>query len=156
MPAPNQFNRKDGKIILIILVVWFLFAVGFGFLAPPKFSSESGHGGKKKTADSTLCLNLKAWYDGYNEQYFLNQLPANAIVEYGDIGNDLGITFKDGGKFHIIISKYFNRAPNTAHETLLHEICHVHTWGKEFDAHGPKFQACIDNLYQAGAFNGLL
>lgn len=145
--------KRDGKYILIIIALWL--AVWLIFSLPPR-RSLSGQGGKKKTADSALCLNLKVWYDSYNETYFLNQLPKNTIVEYGDIGNDLGITFKDHGKFHIIISRYFNRAPNTAHETLLHEIAHVATWGQEFDSHGPKFRACLRRLYAEGAFEGLL
>ena len=104
------------------------------------------------------CSALKVWYDGYNEQYFDGMLPRNTEVTYGDLPGDLAVTFKQGGRFHIVIDKETNKAPSTAHLSLLHEACHLATWNvdKSIDGHGPEFRACIDRLYKAGALEGLL
>lgn len=97
------------------------------------------------------CLGLKAFYDTYNASYFGSKLPSNTVVEYGNANGNMAITMKDGGHFRIIINKTFNPVPRAAHETLLHEMCHVSTWQMELDDHGPKFQRCMTKLALEGA-----
>ena len=157
--------KRDGKYILIILAVWFLFAASLNFLRrqtrPVSGQTVSQGGGKKKTAGSPECLALKVWYDGYNTEYFFGALPKDTNVDYGDPGVDseggerMGVTRKSNGHFEIILNKKYTLAPKVAHELILHESCHIIAW-TEFDEHGPRWRDCMDRLYQAGAFEGLL
>ena len=107
---------------------------------------------------ATPCEGLKAWYDGYNEQYFSNLLPSDTVVSYGNAGGNIAITFKDSARFHIVLEQRYNLAPNQAHESLLHEECHIETWSAHdsLDGHGVAWRGCMDRLYKAGAFDGLL
>jgi hypothetical protein len=98
-------------------------------------------------------INLVDWYNGYNEQYFLNQLPA-ARVEWGEMGN-MGITYM-GASPLIVISEKYNPSFREAQMTLLHEMCHVKLSPVlVFDDHGPEFQQCMHNLANEGAFDEL-
>lgn len=104
---------------------------------------------------------LKQFYDGYNEQYFMNQLPADTTVVYGDPGQDrMGVTLPAGDQaFQIIISKKFNPSTKEALATLLHEMCHVkmnvYHIPTDLDGHGPNFTAEMRRLAAAGAFDEL-
>ena len=109
-------------------------------------------------------LKLKVWYDGYNETYFLGQLPKDTIIEYGDpnFGNEasdnMAITIKEGSKFRIILDRKANYTPVVARETILHESCHIEAWDARdsVDGHGMAWHRCMDRLYSQGAFDGLL
>jgi hypothetical protein len=112
---------------------------------------------KHKTADEPLSnKQLQSWYDGLNEEYFMNRLP-RASVTWGDLTalNDMGATMHPEDGFVIIIDRKTNPTTKTAEATVAHELCHVATWGVEFDAHGPKFQSCMVNLANKGAFEGV-
>lgn len=149
--------KRDGKYILIIIALWL--AVSLFFALPPR-RSLSGQGGKKKTV-GVECLGLKAWFDGYNTEYFYGALPKDTTVEYGDPGVDssggerMGATGKTNGHFYIILNKKYTLAPKVAHLTVLHESCHIIAW-TEFDEHGIRWRDCMHRLDLAGAFEGLL
>jgi hypothetical protein len=112
---------------------------------------------KHKTAGEPLSnKQLQAWFDGLNEEYFMSRLP-RAAVTWGDLTilKDMGVTMHPEGNFIIIIDRDTNRTKSTTEETISHETCHVATWDLEMDAHGPKFQACMVNLANKGAFEGI-
>jgi hypothetical protein len=96
---------------------------------------------------------LQGWYDGPNEKYFLNQLPA-AKVKWGDLTaqNMMGFTIRwDEKNFLIVVDRETNPTYSTAEFTIAHEQCHVATWS-EITSHGPKWQACMVRLAEQGAF----
>lgn len=146
--------KRDGKYILIVLAVWVLVMVLFAL--PAHKNPETGQSGKKKTA-AVQCENLKGWYDSYNEDYFLGQLPKDTLVQYGDLGPLVsGITLQSSGQFHIIVSLKLNPTPQEAHFTLLHECVHVKLWNKHLlDDHGIEFQTEMVRLAEIGAFKEL-
>jgi len=111
---------------------------------------------------NSKCDGLMAWYDSYNERYFRNFLPKDTVVVYGDTEklapNSMGATFKDGLRFHILLNPFYTTAPVVAHETLLHEMCHIETWNvhDSLDGHGKAWRSCMNRLYKEGAMEGLL
>ena len=112
---------------------------------------------KHKTAGEPLSnKQLQSWYDGLNEEYFMSRLP-RASVTWGDLTalNDMGATMHPEDGFVIIIDRKTNPTTKTAEATVAHETCHVSTWDLEFDAHGPKFQSCMVNLANKGAFEAI-
>lgn len=104
--------------------------------------------------------NLKQWYAGYNEAYFLGQLPANTVVSYGNPGpGNMAVTFLAGTTFHIVISPALNPTDKEVKITLLHELVHVKLdvmhIPTDFDGHGPAFTAEMRRLAAEGAMDDL-
>lgn len=117
-------------------------------------------GAVPRTALKDDDLNLQSYYAGYNETLFMDQLPKNTVVRWGDLtgmpGNgDMGDTFELGGASLIVVDRTTNPTSRGALMTLIHEMCHVKTNGKEFDVHGPKFQGCMLDVAEQGGFRGL-
>jgi predicted SprT family Zn-dependent metalloprotease len=56
----------------------------------------------------------------------------------------------------ITLDSFYNKANVTAQLSLLHEMCHADTTGKNFDPHGEAWHACMDRLYKVKALEGLL
>jgi|ERR1051326_7635737 predicted SprT family Zn-dependent metalloprotease len=103
---------------------------------------------------------LRKWYTQINEQYFLNALPKDTVIAYGDPGETaMAVTFKDQqGRFHIVMGKEFYGAGVVAKETLLHESCHISVWNvhDSLDGHGLAWHQCMERLYREGAFEDVL
>lgn len=106
-------------------------------------------------------VDLQVWFAGYNEMYFNDALPKTVLVDWHL--NDpryLGLTdYEEHGEYyHIMLNPEYNKSGKTARLTLLHEMCHVslrHDDDVEFDQHGPKWQACMHRLANAGAMEDL-
>lgn len=96
------------------------------------------------------------WQAGYNEEYFLGQLP-NVEVHWADLGalKDMGFTMQRGKGYEILIDRATHPTGRQARETLLHEDCHVATWDKAFDDDSIEFQNCMVRLANQGAFKGV-
>jgi hypothetical protein len=94
---------------------------------------------------------MKAYYDGLNEEYFNNTLP-HADVEWGEMRPDwMAETWHRGdGTFAIVINPAYNIAGKTVQYNIIHETCHVATMVqlKEsgLDSHGPAWQQCMHDL----------
>ena len=104
-----------------------------------------------------LCL-LQDDYNTFNRDYFLGQLPKNANVRWTDLSlqQDMGMTWIDeAGVRQIRIDRKTNPVLRQAQLTLLHEMCHIKTDGRELDNHGIKWQACMVNLAEHGAMHDL-
>lgn len=104
-----------------------------------------------------LCL-LQDDYANFNRDYFLDQLPRNVNVEWANLGlqNDMGMTWVDeSGIRQIRIDRKTNPVIRQAQLTLLHEMCHIKTDGRELDVHGIKWQACMVDLAEHGAMHDL-
>jgi hypothetical protein len=108
---------------------------------------------------------LDSWYAGYNHKYFNDELPPVLITH--DLKDNDKISVTEYGKnyYHIAFNPKFNLSPVEEQENLLHEMCHVRvdveTEGQLQDAadwdnsHGPKWQACMHELANKGAFEDL-
>lgn len=117
---------------------------------------------KRRYADMTNAQqDLQYMYEVYNEEYFDNKLPKDTKVIYTTPIPDAmaqGETFKIGDSYVIWIDAHYDNSMGVASETELHEMCHVKLpWDipDGIDGHGPKFQACMHNLADQGAFEGL-
>jgi hypothetical protein len=94
---------------------------------------------------------LERAYRYYNRKYFFNSLPALGEFElrWDDIpGSVMGMCSED----EIVISTKYQREGALWQMTLLHEMCHMKLGTRA--GHGPKFQAEMLRLAQAGAFKG--
>lgn len=135
------------KILLTILIA-------LGYFLILQYTAD----GQERATGCVSQVKLLKWYRDANEAYFDDQLPHDTeIIWYnlrykkamGDTGcNEQGCIIR--------LDPYVNVAPATAQETEYHEMCHVATYGKEIDFHGPEFDKCIDMLYHKGAFKGLI
>jgi hypothetical protein len=110
------------------------------------------------SASPTQLEDLKPWYNGYNETWFSNSLPHDTVVRWGlpDNGNIAETVKLPSGQFVISFSEKHASTSVISHLILLHEQCHIKTWD-EFDRHGKQWKACMNSLYDRGAFkNGLI
>ena len=100
---------------------------------------------------------LQAWYEGFNADYFINQLPKNVRVVWGDLTPSelMGLTERSDAGFLITIDRKTNPTKRGAEWTAVHELCHVKTWEAHELDHGPKFQSCMIQLADKGAFEGI-
>jgi len=51
--------------------------------------------------------------------------------------------------FVILVDRNTNFADDDLDDAVRHETCHIATWWKEQDMHGPVFQACMARIKQA-------
>lgn len=116
-------------------------------------------GAHKKQRDLPFTeQQLTAWYDGFNDKYFQNQLPSNTVVIWSDLKawDALGITSWSGQNYKIELDPDFNRTQVTTKATELHEMCHVKVMMTEDvplgEEHGLAFQTCMMTLAREGAF----
>jgi len=103
-----------------------------------------------------LIILLAAVYSALVERL----LPKDVILRYGpavDVQgrSNMAITRMHDGRFITEFNPKYNQADTHLKMNMLHEQCHIATWGQEFDDHGPKFQACMLRLANQGAFNSL-
>jgi hypothetical protein len=114
----------------------------------------------KQAAFAEFRGQLQIEYDADNKTYFGGELPP-AVVRFAEIPpDDKGNYFLGDsgrglfGSFEIRVDPRWNPAGQTAHATLLHEMCHFDAWEKtgNFDSeHGATFQACEQHLLDVGA-----
>src|ERR1700683_2224244 len=100
---------------------------------------------------------LSDWYAAFNHQWLADRLPRDTEVSYGKCPI-LGVqacSYKNKGHYVIHMVALYNMAPDQAHFNLLHEQCDLDSWDVEIDEHGPKWQACMLRLANAGAFHDL-
>ena len=94
---------------------------------------------------------LHGMYQELNKQFFDSALPTTRF-EWADLTDvpAMGRTFKESDdSFVIQIDRSTNFSFWTDDEfrdTMEHEICHIATWQKEQDAHGPVWQACMARI----------
>ena len=94
---------------------------------------------------------LQGMYQELNEHVFENRLPI-ARFEWADLTDKdaMGLTFQESDdSFVIQVDRNTNFSfwiDDELRDTVEHEACHIVTWEKEQDAHGPIFQACMDRV----------
>jgi len=117
---------------------------------------QGHHIAHKKTETPFPEDEWPKWYAGYNEQFFLNQLPANTAVHWADLTplGDMGYTMKHENKYEILVDRELHPTGKQARATLLHEMCHLRTWDKSLED-GLEFQRCMVDIAAHGAFQGI-
>ncbi|MGH7744615.1 MAG: SprT-like domain-containing protein [Candidatus Dormibacteria bacterium] len=103
---------------------------------------------------------LMGEYDAFNVMYFSAKLPRVDVQVSNEKNSEwMGRTDECGSRcFLITISSPWNPSPREQSFTLLHEMCHVKMAVEninEFNMHGPKWQECMLELANKGAFNQL-
>jgi hypothetical protein len=97
---------------------------------------------------------LPAVYADLNEEYFDGQLPKDAAVDFAERDDRYAAMTRQiaSGRFHIALNKDYVAAMETTRLAILHEDCHVKTWGQELDQHGRLWLSCMLALDAEGAF----
>lgn len=153
--------RTRDKIILVILLAvlssW-LFGCNREHSVPapalvPKF-------GRVDTA------YMRVLYTTYNDAYFQNRLPKNTVVDMLEPNPDyMASTTCDNDACEIHFNQDYVVAARTAKLTMLHEMCHVKTWGKDETTfgevteqiqHGRRWRSCMLELDAEGANREIL
>lgn len=103
--------------------------------------------------------NLDAWYAGFNHQYFQDELPKTVVITKTlDDDRFMALTFYENGRYHIALNPRYNISTKVERMNILHESCHIRMFvegEEEFDDHGPKWQSCMLELAEKGAFASL-
>lgn len=150
--------RLRWKILIVV------FLAGLWFLVEQMVSDRLERrvvpgAAAEKTVQQMTQRDLDAWYDWYNESFFLNQLPKNTEIRWADLtqNHDMGETFCDleHKTCRILLDRETNRVPRTAQWTLVHELCHIKVpSGRELE-HGPLFQQCMIDVAVRGGFRDI-
>jgi hypothetical protein len=102
--------------------------------------------------------DLQAIFKIYNERFFDGQISEDYLVKFEPMREDDGLHIP--GAMEILINSDLKRHPDLATFILLHEMAHASLpdyVGHANDGHhGMRFQAKLNELYQKGAYDGLL
>lgn len=99
-------------------------------------------------------------YSEYNSLYFGSKLPKEVVIDHSE-AVQMATTMKmPDGYFHIAFNDKYTAAEVVQNLVLLHEMCHVKTWGEQptdgtFDQsrrHGPLWRSCMLELNVQGVF----
>jgi hypothetical protein len=131
------------KIAIAIILALLYFAVQNGF---PRSQSEE--------YDVTLA-ELQAAYSTYNITEFNGDLPGDTLIDFNEHDKDNMATtaLLTDGKFHLSFNRKYVTGVRIMNMTMLHEMCHVKTYGNE---HGLIWQSCMLDLDRAGVFREIL
>lgn len=90
---------------------------------------------------------LEAMYAELNKKVFENTLPT-ARFEWAHLDDAMGKTSQEGDDSFLIRVDRRSHFLDDAEleDTVAHEACHTVTWGKETDAHGALWQACMGRV----------
>ena len=136
--------RENRWRILLTIILAILWCLIWDILPGVSLRSEPS-----KTGDVNREY-LEKVYTEYNAEYFGNKLPKDVVIDYNLHDPEfVALTRKPFGPFHISFNPAYAGADRTADLTMLHEMCHIKTWG---DDHGSKWRACMIELELGGAF----
>lgn len=104
-----------------------------------------------------LPSTLQTYYGQVNETYFWDSLPKDTSVKLEKNLPVMGDTWCEAphANCSIRVDETSNPILREQEITLLHEMCHVATWGQEPDPHGLKWMECMHRLADAGAMDNL-
>jgi predicted SprT family Zn-dependent metalloprotease len=91
---------------------------------------------------------LEGRYRELNRTFFDNSLPP-VRIEWADLTDVdvMGRTFQESDDLFVIqVDRNTNFGHDDLQDTVEHETCHVATWRKQEDPHGPLFQACMARI----------
>jgi hypothetical protein len=119
---------------------------------------------------------LQDLFKSYNRQYWRGKLPKTTVVwtalptrfgethqnEKNDYSADFGESEReDDGTFVIRLDVVKNREANVAKTTILHEMCHIKTWGEPCHQQGVpddcrRWLAELHRIMMEGAFDDIV
>ena len=102
---------------------------------------------------------LRKLYVADNAAYFENSLPTNTKLDFDlrDKRRMAETGAKVFGEFHISLNPEYTLAERTQELILLHEMCHIKTWGETIeDHHGPRWRACMVKIDMMDGFRDIL
>lgn len=145
-----------GVLLFILAILWLICLKVFPPSTQPRKVTRVADAGDQY---------LQAWYAQFNDQLFYNQLPTNTVVRWTDLSefDYLGETYYSSpthDQFVIEVDPIYNNAPDTAKETLIHEMCHIevdYVEGDDINSfnHGFKWEGCMERIAAHGGFKGI-
>ncbi len=148
-------NGKKALITIALAVLaWWLFGCGGG----PELPSTPTVANDAVTVDY-----LEKLYATDNEEFFRNKLPKNPRIDLLEEQYMASTVCSDDGKDCVVkFNLKYVAARRVADFTILHEMCHIKTWGKDVDdfgqeiVHGKLWRSCMLQIDQRGAFREIL
>ena len=104
--------------------------------------------------------HLQDFFIGFNKRFFDSRISNKTKVRFEDTEDSDGLSFIS--EREIWIHEDLKDHPDLAMFVLIHEMAHMdpeldtYIGSKGQEDHGMRFQAKIDELYKAGAYDGLL
>lgn len=105
---------------------------------------------------------LKKLYAIDNETFFQNKLLKNPSIDLLEEHDMASTMCHENGSCELKFNLRYVAAPRVAMFTMLHEQCHIKTWGKDLDtlgqeiAHGKLWRSCMLQLDMQGAFREII
>jgi hypothetical protein len=142
-------------IALAVLCSW-LFGCGQEHLVPVRATANANG-----VVDAAYMQSL---YEVYNVGYFGKKLPQVLVIDMLETNPKwMASTMKmSDGSFIIHFNETSVVAARTGQLTMLHEMCHVKTWGEDVTLdgepidHGRYWRSCMIQLDMQGAFRQVL
>jgi hypothetical protein len=150
--APSTLGR-------VLTIFGIAILLGISWLSiHPKYARTRKGGDDLMHAPTTEQL-AKA-YKAFNEEDFEGKLPKDTTFSYYyspirgagvaytrcPLGIDNGCTIR--------FNTFTEKCATHVYEDMLHEMCHLKTWGQNVDVHGKQFQGCMLSLAEKGAMGG--
>jgi len=146
------------KVLIAILAGLAWFCIGeYAQRDVRPAAPRQAFGAPELYSDDTSLFLLRSWYAEYNEQYFQNKLPKNVVIDLNlRTGNMASTSFPKFEKYHISFDPHYVASQRAGRITLLHEMCHIKTWGEIEEVHGPRWRACMLEVDMQGEFRDII
>lgn len=152
--------RTRTKVIIAIVAafLWVFLRDYFDYQRAAQKAEAAMTGQSAIYADDTSLFLLRQWYREYNDLYFDNSLPSDTTIDFnlkdGTMASTGMVNFQ---RFNISFDYHYVAAQRTGRFTLLHEMCHIKTWGEMEDGnHGPRWRTCMLAIDQQGEFRTII
>jgi len=139
------------KVLLTILLAVIFWAI---FGCTPRVTTNSS----TRVANDVTVSYLRQSYATYNEEFFRNRLPKDTHIDMSPETDDMATTScnLEGTGCVLHFNPRYVLASRVADFTMLHEMCHIKTWGPESVKHGRVWRACMMQLDLQGAFRDII
>lgn len=109
-------------------------------------------------SNDTNLTKLRAWYAEYNEEFFDNSLPTDVKIDLSlRNGRMAESSFPEFKAYRISFDPHYVASERVGRFTLLHEMCHVKTWGETTDSyHGPRWRTCMLQIDLNDGFRNII
>jgi hypothetical protein len=98
--------------------------------------------------------NLIRWFRYYNKTFFGGRLKEPEVIQYKLLEKYDGIL--EWEPLSLYIDSGLRRYEKVTKITILHEMAHLENGEDYVPEHGMRWNATMDRLYMAGAYEGLL
>jgi hypothetical protein len=132
------------------LVLFIIFLAGLFFYFEHYRDKATG-----QETHPVTTTDLQTTYQTYNLTEFDGKLPPDVLLDFDekDADNMASTSQELDGRFHLSFNRKYVVGARVMNLTVLHEMCHVATWG---DKHGLKWQGCMFRLDARGSFREII